>query len=80
MTHRSTSQGVAVDDRVSKVGIYVATSNPSLREHLEARLRELIRFGESFALDPARSTADFEALRSLVSLGFPLRFAACLSW
>jgi hypothetical protein len=65
VTHRSTSQGVAVDDRVSKVGIYVATRDPSLRERLEARRRELIRFEESFDFDPARSDADFEALRSL---------------
>jgi len=65
VTHRSTSQGVVIDDCVSKVGIYVVTRDPSLREHLEARRRELIQFEESLDFDPARSDADFEALRSL---------------
>jgi hypothetical protein len=65
VTHRSTPQGVAIDDRINKAGIYVATTDPSLRERLEARWRELIRFEESFDFDPARSDADFEALRSL---------------
>jgi len=65
VTYRSTSQGVVIDDRVSKVGIYVATRDPSLRERLETRRRELIRFEESFDFDPARSDADFEALRAL---------------
>lgn len=65
VTYRSTPQGVAIDDRVSKVGIYVATRDPSLRERLETRRRELIRFEESFGFDPARSETDFEALRSL---------------
>lgn len=54
-----------IDDCISKVGIYIATRDPSLRERLEARRRELIRFEVSFAFDPARSDADFEALRSL---------------
>ena len=65
VTHRSTPQGVAIDDRISKVGIYVVTGDSSLRERLETRRRELIRFEESFDFDPARSDADFEALRSL---------------
>ena len=65
VTYRSTPQGVAIDDRVSKVGIYVTTRDPSLRERLETRRRELIRFEESFGFDPARSDADFGALRSL---------------
>ena len=65
VTHRATLQGVAIDDRVSKVGIYGATRDPSLRVRLEARRRELIRFEESFVFDPARSDADFEVLRWL---------------
>ncbi|MEN6428543.1 MAG: hypothetical protein ABFE13_24610, partial [Phycisphaerales bacterium] len=65
VTHRSTPQGVAIDDCISKVGIYVVTGDPSLRERLEARRRELIRFEESLGFDAARSDADFEALRSL---------------
>jgi hypothetical protein len=65
VTHRSTPQGVAIDDCISKVGIYVATADPSLRKRLEARRREFIRFEESFGFDPARSDADSEALRSL---------------
>lgn len=64
---RATPQGVSIEDRVSKVGIYVATSDPSLREHLEARRHELIRFEQSFDFDPARSNADFEALRALAT-------------
>ena len=55
------------DDRVGEVGICVATRDPSLRERLEARRRELIRFEQSFDFDPARSDADFEALRALAT-------------
>jgi len=67
VTYRSTPQGVDIDDRVSKVGIYVATRDSPLREHLEARRCELIRFEESLDFDPARSDADFEALRALAT-------------
>jgi len=57
----------AIDDRVSKVRIYVATRDPSLRERVEARRRELIRYEESLDFDPARSDADFETLRALAT-------------
>jgi len=67
VAHKSTPRGVSIDDHVNKVGIYAATRDPSLREQLEARRRELIRFEESFDFDPARSDADFEALRAFAA-------------
>jgi len=49
-------------DRVSKVTIYVATTDPGLRARLETRRADLIRYEQSFQLDPARNDADFAAL------------------
>jgi hypothetical protein len=67
--HQSIDYGVRIEGRVSKVAVYVAAANPSLREQLESRRRELLRFEESFRFDPAGSDADFETLAAFLAQG-----------
>jgi hypothetical protein len=57
---------VRIDDRVSKLAIYVAAKDPSLRRRLEARRAELIQYERSFAFDPAGDDADFAALQAIM--------------
>lgn len=64
--HRSVEHGVRIEDRVSKVAIYMATVNPKLCEQLKSRRQDLIRFEESFQFDPAQSDADFETLATFL--------------
>lgn len=64
--HQSIERGIRIEDRVSKVAVYVAAANPNLREQLESRRQELIRFEESFQFDPARSDTDFETLAAFL--------------
>jgi hypothetical protein len=65
--HEPNVSGVHIQDRVSKVAIYVATMDSSLREKLETRRRALVRFEDSFQLDPARRGEDFEALATFLA-------------
>ena len=67
ISYKFTNHGVGIDDHINKVGIYVATKDPSVRKQLEDRRQELIRFEESFQFDPARSDADFDVLREFVT-------------
>lgn len=67
ISYKLTNHGVGIDDHINKVGIYVATKDPSVRKQLEDRRQELIRFEESFQFDPARSDADFDVLRKFVT-------------
>jgi hypothetical protein len=60
-------RGVRIKDQISKVAVYVATKDPSLRKRLETRRRELILFEKSFQFDPDKSNADFELLKSLLA-------------
>lgn len=60
------ARGVRVDDRVGKVGVYIATKDPGLRGQLEARRAELIQYERSFAFDPAEDDADFVALQAIM--------------
>jgi len=64
--NQSIEHGVRIEDIVSKVAIYVAAANTNLREQLESRRQDLIRFEESFKFDPARSDADFEILSAFL--------------
>lgn len=67
--HQSIDHGVRIEDRVSKVAVYVAAANPNLREQLESQRRELLRFEESFQFDPAGRDADFETLAAFLAQG-----------
>ena len=67
--YQSIDRGVRIEDRVTKVAVYLATTNPNLRKQLESRRQELIRFEQSFQLDPARSDADFKILADFLDQG-----------
>jgi hypothetical protein len=62
-----TAKGIVIDDRVSKVAIYVAAADAGLRSRLEDRRRELLRVEQSLEFDPAASDADFEELISFLA-------------
>jgi len=64
--HQSITNGVRIEDRISKVAVYVVAMNSNLREQLESRRQELVRLEESFKFDPARSDVDFEALSAFL--------------
>jgi hypothetical protein len=65
--YESNAHGVNIEDQVSKVGIYVATTDTRLRERLGARRRELIRFEESLQFDPAGRDTDFQTLAAFLT-------------
>jgi hypothetical protein len=65
--YRRTAKGIVIDDRVSKVAIYVAAAEAGLRSRLEDRRRELLRTERAFRFDPAASDADFEELISFLA-------------
>jgi hypothetical protein len=62
---RATAEGVTIDDKLSRVGIYVAATVRDVRSRIEDRRRELILLEKSTGFDPARNDADFETLRRL---------------
>ena len=64
--YESIPHGVRIEDRTSKVAIYVAAKEPGLREQLASRRRELLQFEQSFQFDPANNDLDFEALKSFL--------------
>jgi hypothetical protein len=57
---------VRVHDSLAKVGIYVATSDPKLRQQLEERRRRLVDHENVFGFDPASNDADFEQLQRMI--------------
>lgn len=56
---------LVIRDTVTVTGIYLAAPRTGLRERLQARHAELIRFERSFDFDPAVRDSDFDALRQL---------------
>jgi len=68
---RPTRTGVRIEDRVAKVGIYVAARSAEVRERIEARWRELVARERSLGFDPIESTADLEALRAVAGTAQP---------
>lgn len=59
----ATGQGIQITDRQSKVAIYVAARDKSLRPALARRHRELVAQEESLGFDPVRNPADGECLK-----------------
>jgi hypothetical protein len=53
-------------DRISVVGVYVLAPAKELRQRLQTRHAELLRFEQSVHFDPATKDSDFEALRQLL--------------
>ncbi len=54
--------GVRLDDRVSRVAIYVTALDQDLRARLEARRVALLQYETSFGFDPVCNDSDFAAL------------------
>lgn len=59
------SREVLVRDEASRVRVYVATPDRTLRGRLAARQQELLQQEMKCGLDPARQDADFEKLAAL---------------
>jgi hypothetical protein len=59
--------GVRVEDRASRVAVYVAAADPALRARIEARRQELLQLEASMNFDPARNDADFAELVKLAA-------------
>ena len=57
---------VTIQDRVHVAGIYVVAPTEGLRQRMQARQAELLRFEQSFEFDPAARDSDFEKLRQLL--------------
>jgi hypothetical protein len=55
-----------IESEIYVVGIYVATSNVSLRPRIDARLRDLRARDEALSFDPSNRPEDLKALQSLV--------------
>ncbi|HRI87989.1 MAG TPA: hypothetical protein PLJ47_02000 [Candidatus Hydrogenedentes bacterium] len=62
-----TKSGVRIRDAASKVAIYIATPDKSLRTQIEARRNALIAEEASYNFDPARNDADFAALQAALT-------------
>lgn len=62
--------GIELTDTLHKTGIYVASTQPNLRQQLNRRKDELVARERAVGFDPAGSDADFDTL---------VRFAASLS-
>jgi hypothetical protein len=58
-------QSVEIRDRASRVAIYVATSDKSLRRQLETERQGLLEREAELAFDPAGNDQDFQALAEL---------------
>ena len=58
--------GVEIVDRVSQVGIYVATPDRTLRSRLEAKRQELLKEEAGWRFDPAHNDTDFAQLAKLL--------------
>lgn len=54
---------ITLRDTVDRVGIYLASKEPALRERLNTRLSELKQAEAATGFDPIHNEADFEALR-----------------
>lgn len=63
-----TTDGVRIVDKLSRVGIYVATRDPKLREDLAARHKALLRKEQSLGFDPLGSPPQMEELKNLAKI------------
>jgi len=60
--------GVCIEDRVSKVAIYVAALDRDLRERLQGQRIELVQYERSFQFDPAHVEEDFAAVSAFLRM------------
>lgn len=66
VSFEKTGEGLLLKDCLSKVGVYVATSDPSLRHEIAARRERLLDDERSLDFDPAHSDDDFAELEKMV--------------
>ena len=65
--HRSSKDHVEVDDQIHVVGIYIATTNDTLRSRIDALHSELIALEKSTKIDPVNQESDLARLRQHLS-------------
>ena len=62
VTHSLSTNSILVKDSIQVFGIYLATSDKSLRERLNRRHAALLAKEQSVAFDPANNEKDLELL------------------
>ena len=65
----TTPRGVTIRDRLSRVGVYLATSDDALIDEIERKRQGLIAREAALEFDPARDEEDLATLRGLVPQG-----------
>jgi hypothetical protein len=65
--HRVENGTLEIRERVSRVAIYVAASQPGERERIEARRKALVAYEEAFGFDAGRNGDDLAVLKALVA-------------
>jgi hypothetical protein len=65
--HRVENGTLEIRERVSRVAIYVAASQPGERERIEARRKALVAYEEAFGFDAGRTGDDIAVLKALVA-------------
>ena len=64
--HKADGGALEIQDRVSRVAIYVAATSTGERNRIEARRQALIQQENSLAFDPGSNAADLAALKQLL--------------
>jgi hypothetical protein len=67
VAYQLTEHGLEISDRQNLVAIYVAAPSPNLRVALDRKRQALVADERALDFDPARSDADFAALRQLLN-------------
>lgn len=67
--HKSDGGMLEIQDRISRVGIYVAATQAGERERIEKRRRALIAEEKFYGFDPGSSPAAFAVLKELLTPG-----------
>ena len=67
VAHRSSKDHVEVDDQIHVAGIYIATTNDTLRSRIDALHSELIALEKSTKIDPVNQESDLARLRQHLS-------------
>jgi hypothetical protein len=60
------NNAIALEDAISRVGIYVAAPDAALRNYLEDKRQKLIEAEQSLQFDPACRDEDFAELETLL--------------
>ena len=66
LAFENTAEGVRFQDKLSEVGIYLATPVAALPERLEEKRLRLVEQERQYGFDPAHVEADLQTLRALL--------------